>query len=224
MPRITITAADGFESGAYLASPRSRPLGGVVVVQEIFGVNAHIRRVTDSYAYAGYIAVAPQIFDRLDRDVELGYRQQSDWDRGMELAFRRYDRQTGMLDLTAAVQRVAPYGKVGLVGYCFGGLLAWLSACEISGLSAVSSYYGGGIVHELHRAPRCPVIMHVGDQDGGIPMSEVEAIRAAKPEVRMYTYPGAGHGFNCDEREGYHPEAAALARARTLAFFANQLG
>jgi carboxymethylenebutenolidase len=223
MRRTTLTSADGFELGAYTASPSAVPRGGIVVVQEIFGVNAHIRQVVDGFACDGYAVLAPQIFDRIERDVELGYSVKADWDHGIDLAFNRFDRVSGLQDIAAAVRKVAAHGKVGLVGYCFGGLLAWLSACEIEGLSAVSSYYGGSIVKELHRTARCPVMMHIGDNDGGIPMTEIDAIRLAKPDVVMHVYPGAGHGFNCDQRDSYDAASARLARTRTLGFFGRHL-
>lgn len=205
--------------GAYCAGPSEGARGGIVLIQEIFGVNAHIRSVADAYAAEGYYVIAPKLFDRVERDVELGYVHQQDWDRGMELAFTRFDRSRGLSDIQSAVTAAGRHGRVGVVGYCFGGLLAWLSACELRGIAAAASYYGGGIGGEKHRTAFCPVIMHIGDNDRGVPMREVDDFRNAQPAVGMQIYAGAGHGFNCDQRDGYHANAAREARRRTLSFF-----
>ena len=217
-----LTAADGFEFAAYTALPDGRPKAGLVVIQEIFGVNDHIREVADGYAGAGYAVVAPQIFDRVEPDLELGYTE-ADMGRGIELAFEELDMQNTLADLQAAVRHASQYGKAGVVGYCFGGLLTWLSACELEGVAAASCYYGGGIAGEAGRTPRCPVIMHFGELDAHIPMTDVDKVRAAQPDVPVYVY-NADHGFNCDHRESHDAPSAALARERTLAFFADNLG
>ncbi|WP_206020116.1 dienelactone hydrolase family protein [Pseudomaricurvus alkylphenolicus] len=222
MPMIQLTAADGFTLDAYQVLPQGTPKGAVVVIQEIFGVNGHIRQVTDSYAAAGYVAIAPALFDRQEKDVQLGYDQEAHWNKGMQLAFEGYDRDAGMKDIQAAVDAVAQYGKVAIVGYCFGGLLAWLAANQVTGLSAVSSYYGGFIGQEAHRKPQCPVILHFGKKDLHIPESEINMVREANPEVTIHMY-DADHGFNCDHRESYHAESSALAKEHTLAFFNAQL-
>ena len=217
-----LTAADGFEFAAYTAMPDGQPKAGLVVIQEIFGVNDHIREVADGYAGAGYAVVAPQIFDRVEPDLELGYTE-ADMGRGIELAFQELDMQNTLADLQAAVGHASQYGKAGVVGYCFGGLLTWLSACELDGVAAASCYYGGGIAGEAGRTPRCPVIMHFGELDAHIPMTDVDKVRAAQPDVPVYVY-NADHGFNCDHRESHDAPSAALARERTLAFFADNLG
>lgn len=217
-----LTSADGFEFAAYTAMPDGRPTAGLVVIQEIFGVNSHIREVADGYAGAGYAVVAPQIFDRVEPDLELGYTE-SDMGRGIELAFQQLEMQNTLADLQAAVNHASQYGRAGVVGYCFGGLLTWLAACELDGVAAASCYYGGGIAGEAGRTPRCPVIMHFGELDAHIPMTDVEKVRAAQPDVPVYVY-NADHGFNCDHRESYDASSAALARERTLAFFADSLG
>lgn len=216
-----IRSQDGFALGAYAATPEGGAKGAVVVIQEIFGVNAHIRSVVDGYADAGYFAIAPQIFDRVERDIELGY-EEADMARGIEIAFQKLDRDLALQDIQAAIEQASVHGKVGVVGYCFGGLLAWLSACELDGVSAVSSYYGGGVAGELDRSPRCPVIMHFGELDAHIPMSDVEKVRAAQPDVEVFVYP-ADHGFNCDHRGSYDQAAAELALSRTLAHFERYL-
>jgi carboxymethylenebutenolidase len=193
----------------------------VVVIQEIFGVNDHIRAVTDGYARDGYVAIAPQIFDRVERDVELGY-EQADMTRGIELAFQRLDHKLALQDVQAAVDAAAAHGKVGVVGYCFGGLLAWRAACELDGVAAAVPYYGGGIAREASRPPRCPVMMHFGEKDAHIPMTDVDSIKTAQPNVRVFVYP-ADHGFNCDHRGSYDRDSANLAKQRTLEFFAEHL-
>ncbi len=217
-----ITSSDGFEVGAYCASPAGEARGGVVVIQEIFGVNVHIREVVEGYAESGYFAIAPKIFDRIERDIELGY-EESDMGQGISLAFEKLDRAAALEDLQAAIDAAGAYGKVGVVGYCFGGLLTWLSACEANGVSAASAYYGGGIAGEIKRSAKCPVIMHFGELDAHIPISDVDKIAAAQPDVEVFVYP-ADHGFNCNHRGSYDADAAKLAKSRTLEFFANHLG
>ncbi len=219
--RTQIRSRDGFALGAYQSVPARDARGAVVVIQEIFGVNQHIREVTDGYARDGYYAIAPQIFDRVERDVELGY-QEADMGRGIELSFQKLDHELAMQDLQAAVDAAARHGKVGVVGYCFGGLLTWRAACGLEGVAAAVAYYGGGIAREVDRQPRCPVMMHFGERDAHIPMKDVDAIKAAQPDARIFVYP-ADHGFNCDHRSSYDAESAAIAKQRTLEFFAEHL-
>ena len=219
--RIRLRAADGFELGAWQALPEGKPRAGLVVIQEVFGVNSHIREVAEGYAQAGYAVVAPQLFDRVQADLELGYEAQ-DMARGIEVAFQKLRMPNTLADLQAAVDHADAYGKVGVVGYCFGGLLTWLSACELTGVAAAASYYGGGVAGEAARSPNCPVIMHFGELDSHIPMSDVEKIKAAQPGVPVHVYP-ADHGFNCDHRASFHAASADLARRRTLDFLAEQL-
>lgn len=218
---VQIRSADGFTLGAYQAMPSGTPKGAVVVIQEIFGVNRHIREVVDGYAADGYFAIAPQIFDRIERNIELGY-DEADMGKGIELAFQKLDHGLTAQDLQAAVEAASVHGKVGVVGYCFGGLLTWRCACDLEGVSAASAYYGGGLANEADKAPRCPVMMHFGDKDAHIPMSDVEKVRAAQPDVEVYVY-DADHGFNCDHRASYDAASASLAKERTLAFFARHL-
>ncbi|MEM8769043.1 MAG: dienelactone hydrolase family protein [Pseudomonadota bacterium] len=219
--KVQIQSGDGFALGAYQAAPASEVKGAVVVIQEIFGVNTHIREVVDGYASAGYFAIAPQIFDRVDRDVELGYEQE-DMGKGIELAFQKLDRDLALADIQAAIEVAGGHGKVGVVGYCFGGLLTWLAACELDGVSAASSYYGGGVAAEVGRTARCPVIMHFGELDAHIPMTDVNKVKDAQPDVTVHVYP-ADHGFNCDHRASYDASAAEQARSRTLELFASTL-
>lgn len=219
--QIQVRAVDGFALGAYRAEPEGKPRGAVVVIQEIFGVNDHIRDVADGYAREGYTAIAPQIFDRVERDVELGY-DEAGMQRGIELAFQKLDHELTLKDLQAAVEAVSPQGRVGVVGYCFGGLLAWRAACELDGVAAAVAYYGGGVAREADRQPRCPVMMHFGERDAHIPLKDVEAIRKAQPDAEVFVYP-ADHGFNCDARDSFDGESAALAKERTLEFFGRHL-
>ncbi|MEN9727561.1 MAG: hypothetical protein RL434_1927 [Pseudomonadota bacterium] len=222
MGQRQITAADGFTFSTYEALPAGRPKGAVVVIQEIFGVNAHIRSVADGYAKDGYVALAPALFDRVERNVELGYTNPDEFQKGIRLAFQDLRLQDALQDLQATVNAGAAYGKVGVVGYCFGGLLTWLSACELNGVAAASSYYGGGIAKQLERQPKCPIIMHFGERDMHIPMSEVEALRTAHPGIPVHVY-AADHGFNCDTRASYDAASATLARQRTLELFSAHL-
>ncbi|MEY4644388.1 MAG: hypothetical protein RLZZ596_1219 [Pseudomonadota bacterium] len=222
---VDLKAADGFVFPAYVAKPAGQPKGGVVVLQEIFGVNAHIRAVADGYAAQGYLAVAPSTFHRLKAGVELGYGP-DDMTQGRDLkaAVEALPEPGVLQDIQAAIDHAAQAGKVGVVGYCWGGLLSWRSACLLSGVSAAAPYYGGGITTEAEvtRQPKCPVLAHFGDQDHWIPLEGVEAFRRAHPEVQVHVY-HANHGFNCDHRSAYEATSAALARERTLAFFAEHL-
>jgi len=223
---IDLKAADGFVFPAYVAQPAGPAKGGVVVLQEIFGVNSHIRSVADGYAQEGYLAVAPATFHRVRTGVELGYGQ-DDMAAGMALktAVEALPAPGVMPDIQAAIGHAAQAGKVGIVGYCWGGLLTWRAACTLEGLSAAAPYYGGGMTtpDEVARRPAVPVLAHFGDQDHWIPLNSVQAFAKAHPEVQVQVY-HANHGFNCDQRASYDAAAAKLARERTLAFFAGHLG
>jgi carboxymethylenebutenolidase len=225
---VSLTAADGFEFPAYVATPTGQPKGAVVVVQEIFGVNAHIREVADGYAAAGYLAVAPATFHRAKAGVELGYTA-DDMQAGMALkaAVEALPEPGVMADIQAAVDYAAKTsgGKVGIVGYCWGGLLTWRAAAQVKGLSAAVPYYGGGSTSEAERVrqPHCPVLAHFAEQDGWIPMDTVQAFIQAQPKVEVHTY-NAHHGFNCNHRDAYQEASAKLALTRTLAFLEKHLG
>lgn len=217
----TLMARDGHEFRCWLAAPPTgSPRGAVVVVQEIFGVNSHIRAVTDSYAAEGYLAIAPALLDRVRRNVELGYSAE-DMQEGFGYVQQLKPEDT-MRDLAAAMAVVKHAGRVGMVGFCWGGRTTYLAACELP-LACAVAYYGGRIAQLLPKTPRCPMMYHFGELDSHIPMSEVAQIRAANPQGIFHLYPGAGHGFNCDQRDSYQPQAAALARERTLAFLAEHL-
>jgi len=220
---IRLTARDGHEFGAYKAAPSGKPKGGLVVVQEIFGVNSHMRGVCDRYAEAGYLAIAPAIFDRVERNVQIGYTP-DDIARGREL--RSHCKvDDAIADIEAAADAATEGGKVGIVGYCWGGQLVYVSACRLSDkLTAASGYYGGNIKAFLNEKPVVPLILHFGSLDAGIPMDEVELIGKTHPHVTMHVYEGADHGFNCEQRKSYNADAAKLAEQRTLAVFGERLG
>ena len=223
---VNLTAADGFTFPAYVAQPTGQPKGGLVVLQEIFGVNAHIRAVADGYAADGYFVVAPSTFHRVKADVELGYAE-ADMQAGMALkaAVEALPAAGVMPDIQAAIDHAAQGGKVGILGYCWGGLLTWRAASALNGLSAAVPYYGGGMTTEAEaaRQPRVPVMAHFGEQDHWIPLDSVRAFQKAQPGVTVHIY-AANHGFNCDHRGAWNAEAAQLARERTLAFLAQHLG
>ena len=225
---VDLQAADGVMFPAYVAHPAGQPRGAVVVLQEIFGVNSHIRAVADGYAAAGYVAVAPATFHRVQPGVELGYTEA---DMGTGFGFKTAVEALPvpgvMADIQAAIDQAAQLsgGKVAVVGYCWGGLLTWRSACTLKGLAAAVPYYGGGMTTEAEaaRVPLCPVLAHFGDQDQWIPLDSVQAFRARHPGVQAHVY-AAHHGFNCDQRGSYNAAAAQLARERTLAFLAQHVG
>jgi carboxymethylenebutenolidase len=216
----TLMARDGHEFNAWLAPPAGKPRGAVVVIQEIFGVNAHIRAVTDGYAAAGYVAIAPALFDRVRKGIDLGYTPDT-----MKEGFgyvQQLQPEKTLLDLAACIAVVKHAGRVGVVGFCWGGKMAYVSACELPVACGVA-YYGGGIAKELSRTPKCPMLYHFGGKDAHIPASDVEQIRAADSRGTFYIYPEADHGFNCDMRASFNAAAAQLARQRTLAFLAQHL-
>jgi carboxymethylenebutenolidase len=218
---IQLKATDGHSFLAYRAEPDGKPRGGIVVLQEIFGVNHHIRAVADFYAAQGYLAIAPALFDRQQQGVELGYEPE---DRPLAFALAgKAKREEALADIAAAVVAASTAGKVGLVGYCWGGTLAFASACSVAGLSACVGYYGSGIAAISNQTPKAPVQLHFGELDAHIPMSDVEKIRVAHPKMQVYSY-NADHGFNCDERASYNKAAAELARERALSFFAQFVG
>jgi carboxymethylenebutenolidase len=219
---LTLTAEDGHRLAAYRATPAGTPRGGLVIVQEIFGVNTHIRRVCDGFAADGYVALAPALFDRVERDYQTGYTPE-DVDRGRAVRGKLQIDQA-VMDVRAAAHELAKSGrKVGVVGYCFGGTMAWLAATRIDGLAAAVGYYGGGVAEAAAEQPRCPVMLHFGETDHAIPPDHWATVRSHHPKVPLHTYP-AGHGFNCDERGSYHAESAKLARERTLTFLRQHVG
>lgn len=225
---IELQSADGTWVPAYEARPAGTSKGAVVVIQEIFGVNSHIRNVADGYAAEGYLAVAPATFHRAKPGVELGYTE-ADMGEGFgyKTAVEALPAPGVMPDIQAAIDHAAQAsgGKVGIVGFCWGGLLTWRAACTLTGLSAAAPYYGGGVTTEaeIARQPKVPVLAHFADEDTWISLDSVEAFKKAQPEVEVHTY-AAHHGFNCDQRGSWDAPSAQLARERTLAFFAQHLG
>jgi len=224
---IQLNAADGASIPAYVAQPATPANAAVVVIQEIFGVNAHIREVADAYAKEGYLAIAPAMFHRVQANVELGYAE-ADMGVGMALktAAESLPAPGVLQDIQAAIDHVhkACGGKVGIVGYCWGGLLTWRAACLLDGLSAAAPYYGGGVTTEAEsaRQARVPVMAHFAEEDKWISMASVKAFAAAHPQAQVFTY-AAHHGFNCNHRGAWQAEAAALAQHRTLEFFKTNL-
>ena len=218
---IKLTASDGFQSGGYRAEPAGAPKGAIVVIQEIFGVNHHIRAVCDRLADAGYVVIAPSIFDRIEPHFQSGYSAD-------EVAVARKfvanpDWAAMLLDTQAAIDAVKNVGPVGIIGFCLGGSIAYAAATKLKGLSAAIGYYGGAVVRFADDKPKVPTQLHFGEQDHGIPLTDVDTIKAKQPEVEVYVYPGAQHGFHCDERASYDKASADIAWPRSLEFFAKHL-
>jgi carboxymethylenebutenolidase len=218
---IKLTASDGFKLGGYRAEPAGAPKGAIVVIQEIFGVNHHIRSVCDRLGKEGYVAIAPAIFDRSEPNFTSGYSPD-------EVANARKfvanpDWAAMLRDTEAAIDAVKDIGPVGIIGFCLGGSIAYVAATKLSGLSAAVGYYGGAIVRFADDKPKVPTQLHFGEKDAGIPLSDVETIRAKRPEVEIHVYPGAQHGFNCEERASYDKASADIARTRSSEFFAKHL-
>ena len=218
---IELTAADGFVLSAYRADPTGTPRGGLVVAQEIFGVNSHIRSVCDGFAADGYVAIAPALFDRYERGVDIGYAP-ADVAKGRELKGRA-GVETALRDVAAARDAVTFAGKVGMIGYCWGGFVAWMAASRLTGFACVVPYYGGGILDASSERPQCPVMAHFGERDAMIPVTGVRELAAAHPAAQIHTY-AADHGFNCEQRAAYDAAASKLARERTLQFLRRHVG
>lgn len=214
---VNLQTSDGHQLGAYVAKPQGDPIAGLVIVQEIFGVNAHIRSVADGFAQQGFFAVAPPLFDRFEKNVDLGYEGE---DRNKAMALmQKLNIDNAVKDVDAALDYAKKQsGKPTMVvGYCFGGTVAWLAAARLSPAAAVA-YYGGNIANFINEKPRVPVMLHFGQDDAHIPAADVDRIAKTHPEVEIYWYEGAGHGFNCSARSSYNAQAAAMALERTLEF------
>lgn len=212
---FSLTTTDNHSLGAYRTDPAGKPKGAMVVLQEIFGVNSHIRNVCDRLAAEGYVAVAPALFDRFVRDFQSGYS--ADEVAHARTHLSKIDWPKMLLDTQAGLDEVRPVGPVGVIGFCMGGSAAFLSATRLDGLKAAVAYYSGQIVKFADEKPKCPVQMHFGETDASIPISDVEIVRRKRPDCEVYIYP-AGHGFYCDERASFHDECAQLAWQRTIAF------
>jgi carboxymethylenebutenolidase len=220
--KIRLKAADGHEFDAYLAESNGPARGAVVLIQEIFGVNSHIRSVADDYAGQGFHVIAPALFDRVQPNLELAYNP-TDMAQGMKAA-RQIGMDAALLDVAASISHAGAEWaqlKAGVLGFCYGGSLAWLAATRLDPAAAVC-YYGGQIAANATEKPHCPVMMHFGAKDPHIGPAEIEKIKAAQPDVPLFLY-DAGHGFNCDQRKDFEPESARLARQRTLEFFSQNL-
>ncbi|MGH8687411.1 MAG: dienelactone hydrolase family protein [Burkholderiales bacterium] len=219
---IELKAADGHKLAAYRADPSGRPRGAIVVIQEIFGVNKHIKSIADGYAADGYVAVAPAMFDRLQPGYDTGYTP-PEIEAGRAL-MQKIDWKQAMLDVEAAVAEAKKAGKVGIVGYCWGGTVVWRAAHAIVGLAAAVPYYGGGMANFIGEKPKVPTLCNFGELDQSPSLEQAKAIAKAHPEITAHYYAGAGHGFNCDMRGSFNPEASKLARSRTLEFFRKHVG
>ncbi len=218
---IQLTAADGHKFSAYRAEPKGKPKGALIVVMEIFGVNSHIKKVTDEYAADGYLAIAPAMFDRVQPGLDIGYTPEDiEVGRGIMQKMKLDD---AMKDVAAAMKNVASAGKTGIVGYCWGGTVAWKAASTLAGLACAAPYYGGGIPGLVAEQPKCPVMFHWGETDHSIPLDKAQEVAAAHTSQTHYFY-AAGHGFNCDQRGSYNAESSQLARKRTLEFLAKHVG
>lgn len=216
--QFSLTAADQHTLGVYRADPAGKAKGAIVVVQEIFGVNHHIRAVCDRLAGEGYVAVAPAVFDRFVRDFECGYSPDEIANARSYLGSLNWDHM--MKDLDAALSDVKDVGPCGIVGFCMGGTAAFLAACRLGGLKASVCYYGGMIAKFADETPKCPIQMHFGEKDAGIPLSDVELIKQKQPKAEIYIYPDAQHGFHCDERASFNKDASAVAWKRCMDFLA----
>jgi carboxymethylenebutenolidase len=219
--QFTLTTSDKHSLGAYRADPQGTPKGGLVVIQEIFGVNHHIRAVCDRLAALGYAAVAPAVFDRFVRDFESGYTPDEIAHARSYLGNLNWDNMVA--DMAAAAADLKGVGPVGAIGFCMGGTASFLAACRVPGMSAAVSFYGGMIAKFADEKPKCPMQMHFGEKDQGIPLTTVEEIKKKRPEAEVYIYPGAAHGFYCDERASYNKAAADLAWSRTTEFLAKHM-
>jgi len=219
---ITLKASDGHEFAAYEAVPDGSIQGRVVVIQEIFGINAHIRDLCDRLAAQGIAAIAPGLFDRVEGNVELDYTPDG-IARGLEIR-GQIDWDAVMADTQAAVDHLASGGATGIVGYCWGGTIAWLAGCRFDNVKCAVGYYGGQIIQFIDETPKCPTMLHFGEKDSGIPMPDVQQITERHADVQVFTYPEADHGFHCDQRGSYHKESSDLADTRTNPFYAANLG
>jgi len=218
---IELIASDGHKLSAYRAEPAGKPKGALIVAMEIFGVNSHIRSVADGYAADGYLAIAPALFDRVQRGYEAGYSQE-EIQTGIGF-IQKINLDDTMKDIGAALGNVSTAGKVGMVGYCWGGTATWKAACTLDGLACAIPYYGGGITGLTGLKAKCPVLFHWGETDHSIPLDKAKAFAEAHADQTHYFYP-AGHGFNCDQRGSYDKPSAELARRRTLEFLAKHVG
>jgi carboxymethylenebutenolidase len=223
---VSVKASDGHELSAYLVKPEGTAKGAIVIVQEIFGVNPSIRGVADHYAKHGYVAIAPALFDRYERDLQLGYGP-DDMKKAFEL-YGKLNPETALLDVAAAFQHVASTGKTAVLGFCYGGLMSWLSATRATALGIAPActvgYYAGGIGNVAAEQPVCAVMLHFGADDDHIGKDQIDAVKSAHPDVAIYLYEGAGHAFANPARSSFVPDQAKIADERSLAFLQQHIG
>lgn len=220
---ISLTAGDGHTLNAYKAAPSGTPKGGLVVVQEIFGINGQIRRTADHFAQQGYLCIAPALFDRVEKGIELGYNE-TDFAKGRETRGALGD-DVIKADIEAAIKEASSAGKVGVIGFCFGGYVAFLAASSIDGVSAAMPFYGGGIAAKVGELkPKCPTQFHFGDKDGAIPLDDVQKVKDANQDSPVFVYDDSGHGFTCDDRDSFNPSATERAYARALGWLGQHVG
>ena len=218
---IQLTASDGHKLDAYRADPAGKPRGAAVVIQEIFGVNSHVKSVADGYAKDGYVAIAPAMFDRVQKNFDVGYTP-PDIEKGRDMR-AKVTLDMAMKDAQAAIDAVKNVGKVGIVGYCWGGFVAWMASARVTGLAAAVPYYGGGILDNADLQPKVPLMGHFGDKDAHIPVEGVKKLAEKHPKEQIFIY-AADHGFNCDQRGSFNAPSAKQARERTLEFFRKHVG
>ena len=218
---IQLTAADGHKFSAYRAEPTGKAKGAMIVVMEIFGVNSHIKKVTDEYAADGYLAIAPAMFDRVQPGLDIGYTP-ADIEVGRGI-MQKMKLDDALKDIAATMKNVESAGKIGIVGYCWGGTAAWKAACNLPGLACAAPYYGGGIPGLIAEKPKCPVMFHWGETDHSIPLEKAREVAAAHKDQTHHFY-AAGHGFNCDQRGSYNAEASKVARERTMEMLKKYVG
>ena len=220
---VSLTTSDGHTLDAIKGEPSGKPKGGLVVIQEIFGVNNHVKHLVDEFAGKGYLAIAPALFDRVEKGLELGY-DENGFTKGRETRGKLSDEWI-LADVEAAAKDVSSAGKVGLIGYCFGGYVAWIAGCNADGLACSISCYGGGVAARAGKdKPKMPMQLHFGDKDHAIPMGDVHVIREAHPDIPSFVYDDAAHGFCCDDRDVYNPGATERCHGRALDFLAQHVG
>jgi carboxymethylenebutenolidase len=214
---ISMTMSDGAGIGVYRVEPEGQRRGGLVLIQEIFGVTEHIKELCEGYAADGYEVLSPAIYDREEPGFQASYSPE-DIQKAMRIARGEHPFDLSVKDAQICIDALKGKGAVFITGYCYGGSVSWAAACRCEGLAAASGYYGGMIAQMAEETPKCPTILHFGKHDHGIPLEVAEKVKALHPEVEVYIY-DAGHGFNSDRRTDYNPEAAKLGRERTLALF-----
>ena len=219
---IQITARDGHTAAAYVARPIGKPRGGIVIAQEMYGITGYLCQICEFYAMHGYLTIAPALYDRRQRGLVLEYSK-TDHDLAQRI-YKDWNWGLALDDLDAGKSVVSAAGQVAMVGFCWGGTLAWLAACRRDYAAAVA-YYGSMMPDFAREAARCPVIAHIGTDDTTMPPHRVESFHSAQPNVPINMYPGAGHGFdNSSRTDRFHPDACTLARERTIEFLARHIG